>query len=230
MADKLSDAKAVLAGANKLSSEADPTGAMKKTVAPNPMPKVKIASTPGAPSRFGVGDGGVRDMNQKVAAEEGAKVGMTSMPIMHDGGVVKKTEPVLMEKGEGVIPKAKMQNADLGAMAGAKKEAGAKAGAGAGKKAAVKHKHTHIEHHDNGSHTVRHTPRGGGEEVSYSAPDMAGVHAGLDANVGQPAAAPMAAAGGASPDMAGAGAAAAPAGGAAPAPAAPPAGAPPAGM
>lgn len=183
MADKLTDAKNVLAGADKLSKEADPTGSMKKAPpAPNAAPKAKPATV-----TAGGGDGGIRDMNQKTAAEEGAKIGMKSMPIMHTGGVVKKTEPVLMEKGEGVIPKAKMKNADLGKMAGAKKEEP--------KKSAVKHKHTHIEHHDDGSHTIRHTPRDGGDEVSYSKPDMAGVHQGLDANVGQPAAAPMADAG-----------------------------------
>ena len=49
-----------------------------------------------------------------------------------------------------------------------------------------KHSHTHIEHHDNGSHTVRHTPMGGGEEVSYAAPDMDAVHDGLEEHVGEP--------------------------------------------
>jgi hypothetical protein len=45
-----------------------------------------------------------------------------------------------------------------------------------------KHRHTHIEHHDDGSHTVRHS--GAGDEVSYAAPDLNGVKAGLDANIG----------------------------------------------
>jgi hypothetical protein len=49
-----------------------------------------------------------------------------------------------------------------------------------------KHKHTHVEHHDDGSHTVRHTPAGGGEEVSYAAPDLDAVHDGMEANLGQP--------------------------------------------
>jgi hypothetical protein len=48
-----------------------------------------------------------------------------------------------------------------------------------------KHKHTHIEHHEDGSHTVRHTPMGGGEEVSYSKPDLDGVHDGLEEHVGE---------------------------------------------
>jgi hypothetical protein len=47
-----------------------------------------------------------------------------------------------------------------------------------------KHRHTHIEHHDDGSHTVRHTPMGGGEEVSYAAPDLDAVHDGLEQHVG----------------------------------------------
>lgn len=53
-----------------------------------------------------------------------------------------------------------------------------------------KHKHTHIEHHysEDGKpagHTVRHTPQGGGEEVSYSAPDLDAVHDGLEQHVGE---------------------------------------------
>lgn len=49
----------------------------------------------------------------------------------------------------------------------------------------AKHKMTHIEHHPDGSHTVRHTPMGGGEEVSYSKPDLDGVHDGLEEHMGQ---------------------------------------------
>jgi hypothetical protein len=49
-----------------------------------------------------------------------------------------------------------------------------------------KHKHTHIEHHDDGSHTVRHTPVDGGQEVSYSKPDLDGVHDGLEEHIGDP--------------------------------------------
>ena len=48
----------------------------------------------------------------------------------------------------------------------------------------TKHKHTHIEHHDDGSHTVHHTPQGGGEETSYTAPDFDAVHDGLEQHVG----------------------------------------------
>jgi hypothetical protein len=48
-----------------------------------------------------------------------------------------------------------------------------------------KHKHTHIEHHENGTHTVRHTPVGGGEDTSYAAQDLDAVHDGLEHHVGE---------------------------------------------
>lgn len=47
-----------------------------------------------------------------------------------------------------------------------------------------RHKMTHIEHHSDGSHTVRHTPEDGSAETSYAAKDMNELHQGLDANVG----------------------------------------------
>src|SRR5579859_4150278 len=43
---------------------------------------------------------------------------------------------------------------------------------------------THIEHHTDGSHTVRHVPDDGGQETSYASPDLNGVKAGLDQNLG----------------------------------------------
>lgn len=59
------------------------------------------------------------------------------------------------------------------------------------KKPKAKHRHTHIEHHydeagKESGHTVRHTPQGGGEEVSYAAPDLDAVHDGLEQHVGEP--------------------------------------------
>lgn len=45
---------------------------------------------------------------------------------------------------------------------------------------------THIEHHTDGSHTVRHVPEDGGQEMSYASPDLNGVKAGLDQNLGEP--------------------------------------------
>jgi len=52
-------------------------------------------------------------------------------------------------------------------------------------------KHTHIEHHYDESgketgHTTRHTPVGGGDEISYTSPDLDGVHDGLEEHVGEP--------------------------------------------
>src|SRR4029077_14615361 len=53
-----------------------------------------------------------------------------------------------------------------------------------------KHRHTHVEHHydeqgKSKGHTVRHQPMGGGEEVSYSAPDLDAVHDGMEEHVGE---------------------------------------------
>ena len=71
---------------------------------------------------------------------------------------------------------------------GAGAEAGKPKAAASDKKPAAggkkKHKHTHIEHHDDGSHTVRHTPADGGADTSYAAQDLDGVHDGLEAHVG----------------------------------------------
>jgi hypothetical protein len=89
--------------------------------------------------------------------------------------VAPKAEPKSEPKPE---PKKSVSVSDV--MGGAKtKSAPAKPKA---KKA--KHKHTHIEHHDNGTHTVRHS--GAGDEVSYAAPDMDGVHDGLEQHIGDP--------------------------------------------
>lgn len=51
------------------------------------------------------------------------------------------------------------------------------------KKGKGKPKHTHIEHHANGSHTVRHEMTEGEEPITYAAPDMDAVKAGLDEHV-----------------------------------------------
>lgn len=51
-------------------------------------------------------------------------------------------------------------------------------------KAKKKHRHTHIESHDDGSHTVRHAPADGGPEVSYAAKDLDEVHDGLEQHLG----------------------------------------------
>lgn len=106
-----------------------------------------------------------------------------------------------------------------------KKSAAAEKGLGGGgkkhdskKKKKTRFKHTHIEHHDDGSHTIKHMGAPGeegkpGEEVSYARPDMEGMHAGLDENLGgQPEPGEGAGSGGAGAAMAALGGAGGPAG------------------
>ena len=77
------------------------------------------------------------------------------------------------------------------------------------------YRETRIEHHHDGSHTMRHMPHDGGEEKSYAVPDLEGAKQGLDENVGQPeqaeGGAPEGAAGGMPPGGGGGGGAAPPA-------------------
>ena len=48
-----------------------------------------------------------------------------------------------------------------------------------------RYRKTEIEHHSDGSHTIRHIPaEGGGEEKSYAVADDEAMHRGLDENVG----------------------------------------------
>lgn len=79
------------------------------------------------------------------------------------------------DKAKKVSPKSVMTKEKPAA----KKESEHKGGKG-------KHKHkiTHIEHHSGGGHTVRHSP-GEENEVSYAAPDLATVNAGMQQNVGE---------------------------------------------
>ena len=69
-------------------------------------------------------------------------------------------------------------------LSGKKKEAEKPA-----KKGKKKHhfRRTVVEHHGNNSHTVRHEHESGKPEdnVEYAVNDMAGVHSGLDDNLGQ---------------------------------------------
>lgn len=61
------------------------------------------------------------------------------------------------------------------------------------KKSGKGHFHkTEIEHHKNGSHTVRHIPHPSTdgtpmEDTSYAAPDMDALHSGMEENLGEPA-------------------------------------------
>ena len=124
-------------------------------------------------------------------------------PKMHDGGEVKKDGLHDLQKGEVVIPKDKVMKKSAGLMDGLAEAAEEKAEPKDDKKeeksekkdSKKKHsgkphfKHTHVEHHDDGSHTVRHTGQPSedgkpGEEMSYAAPDMAALNQGMSQNVG----------------------------------------------
>ena len=54
--------------------------------------------------------GSVADETHRAAEEEGAKYGMKGIPVMHDGGVVKEDGPVILQKGEKVIPASGRQS------------------------------------------------------------------------------------------------------------------------
>src|SRR5258708_4395631 len=146
-------------------------------------------------------DEGMRQFNaqQQKAVED-------VLPKLHKGGKVKKDGAYQLQKGETVLPKGKSKSVSTdGLLSGMKKKAEAvekksekKDDPGekkSEKKDAKKPRYhrTEIEHHNNGSHTVRHHPHpvmkeaGTADQVqeplSYAAPDMASLHQGLDQNV-----------------------------------------------
>lgn len=102
--DALSNAKRVLAGANKFEKSADPTGAL--TPKPTTSTAVK-AKEPMTPSQH---SGSIADLNHQTAESEGAKYGMKGVPVMHKGGIVEKDGPVILQKGEKVIPASGRQS------------------------------------------------------------------------------------------------------------------------
>lgn len=191
--DPLAGAKAAVSKANALQTAADPKGLFTPKSAPV-KPKVisKPVSKQQAPSTWGPATIDI--------IRNGGK-----LPEMHKGGKVPgkpgDEKVVKLEAGEKVIP-AK----DKGKMADEKKDKVKKADSAESKPLSVKEvlskdksahsmpsgkkskksapKHTHIEHHSDGSHTVRHTPAGGGEEVSYSRPDLESMLQGVRDNVG----------------------------------------------
>lgn len=158
-----------------------------------------------------------REANEKAAADV--------MPKMHKGGVVKKDGPHNLQKGETVLPADEkkavkvLKSKASGVMSAAmdeddepkseeKKESKKEEKSEGKRKTSDKHnpahedkkpKHnfhrTEIEHHPNGSHTVRHIPHPpkpstdgspveAADSPSYAAPDMASLHQGMDANLG----------------------------------------------
>ena len=54
--------------------------------------------------------GSVADETHRAAEEEGAKYGMKGVPVMHTGGIVEKDGPVILQKGEKVIPASGRQS------------------------------------------------------------------------------------------------------------------------
>lgn len=114
------------------------------------------------------------------------------LPKMHKGGVVPgkpgEEKVVKLEAGEKVTPAKDTKMAEdkkakpLSVKDVLAKDKKSKEEKTSGKK--KKYRHTHIEHHTDGSHTIRHTPAEGGEETSYSRPDTAGMMQGLQDNLG----------------------------------------------
>jgi hypothetical protein len=48
------------------------------------------------------------------------------------------------------------------------------------------YKHTHIEHHDDGSHTIHHEHEDGKSHKRYAVADLDAVHDGLEDHLGEP--------------------------------------------
>lgn len=117
------------------------------------------------------------------------------LPTMHRGGVVPgkpgEEKVVKLEAGEKVTPAKDKKMADDKKKEAKTKSLSVKEVLGKDSKSKEekpkskkKYRHTHIEHHSDGSHTIRHTPAEGGEEMSYSRPDTAGMMSGLQENLG----------------------------------------------
>jgi hypothetical protein len=176
----LMSAKGALASADRFQKSAG--GPLK--AAPAPKPATPAPAKKAAPT---VGDE-LKAKADNVNEYAGAK----KMDSYKKGGTVEKTGPAIVHKGEEVIPVEKadkvkdMMKKAEGALSKEEKSRG---------KAKHGMKHTHIEHHHDGSHTVRHTPHmemgADGmskqpEDVSYAAPDMDALHAGLQEHLAQP--------------------------------------------
>lgn len=103
--------------------------------------------------------GAIKNKDVKMAEDKKKKVTA--------GALMTKEEPDAKKKEEASAPKPKKSE---------KKEEK--------KEKKPKHRHTHIEHLDDGSHVIRRTPREGGDEVTSSAPDNAGLIANMQSNLG----------------------------------------------
>lgn len=190
--DPIADAKKFLAESNKKFQPLTPD---------KPAPAAAAPAKPAVPAMPAVGLG--RELAEKAKMVNNAKKALDdSVPKMHDGGKVKKDGLHNLEKGEVVIPKDKIMKKASGLMDGLAEAAEEKAEPKDGKKeekpekkSGKKHeskpkwKSTHVDHHDNGSHTVHHTghPTEDGspaDEMSYAVPDMDGLNQGMNQNVG----------------------------------------------
>lgn len=141
---------------------------------------------------------GLKSKQNNVDSYKKAVEGDGAVPKMHKGGKVKKDGLHDLKKGEVVLTEkdAKKKGVVDGLKADGEEKSEKKDSAKEDKKEASKKKHkfhrTEIEHHSDGSHTVRHHPHpsmkveGAEQEqpVSYAAPDMATLHAGMDQNLG----------------------------------------------
>lgn len=181
----LAGAKSAISKANNLTKSVE--GTNKSMFAPKSgaLPRVttpvaKAASKPtNAPSTWGAATRSILNNNGQ-------------LPKMHKGGVVPgrpgEEKVVKLEAGEKVTPAKDTKMAEekkakpLSVKDVLAKDKKSKEEKTSGKK--KKYRHTHIEHHADGSHTIRHTPAEGGEEMSYSRPDTAGMMQGLQDNLG----------------------------------------------
>jgi len=114
----------------------------------------KKADTEDSARKFNVGMDkqmeGYQKPNSDVRDSQGKHITVRGgePPKMHDGGIVPKDGAYTLQKGETVIPKDKKM---------AKKH--------------HKYTHTHIEHHDDGSHTTTHNHEDGKSHKKYASAD-----------------------------------------------------------
>lgn len=160
----LAGAKSALAGAKKFTASTGDTDPSRFAAKP-------AASAPAAPKK--PESGLVREASDVASGikyrTDQAKALSGNTPGMKKGGVVPKTGNYKMHEGEDVVTADK---SNLQEVIDRAKDA-------LGGPMRPKHgmRSTHIDHHSNGSHTVRHSPLGGSEmgkipeETSYAVKD-----------------------------------------------------------
>lgn len=109
-----------------------------------------------------------------------------SLPKLHKGGKVKKDGAHNLKKGEVVLTEKDAKK--MGVKDGAAEKDGDKKDSKKKKKHGMKH--THIEHHSNGSHTMK-TMMDDGSEQSSAHPDDASMMEAMQSQMGQAAPAPQ---------------------------------------